>query len=380
MKRISIPFAHGLLASSAFVLFLLIPIVGRAVPLDIVVTNNNGDNSPGSLGDAINQINANVDGGTIDLSAIAGQTIDLTAPLPALNAGVTILNTGSLVSINGDGISQVFDASSSITADITGVAVYDASVTGTSNLVVDNNGPLYVIGSYQTGNSVSILSDQLTISDSTLQLSAGAGLNSGAAGVGGAVGTGNYTVGGSFNAPGGSGQNTAVGGGDGGSAAVSTGPLTVTSGSALNLLGGAGASGGDAGTGGAAYSTYYAQGSTFTSGDGGDQNQAGNGGDSGSEAVTAGAVSLDDSSINLEANAGGNGGNAGSGGDVDFGGGNGAPDSAVTTGNGGVSNVGGNGGAGSSVDVNLSSPARAARSRVRPKGAAVGHEIGRAHV
>ncbi len=70
-------------------------------PLTVTVTTTAGDTSAGSLGDAINQINASPCGGTINLSGIAtGTTITLTGNLPYITQSVTIL--GNNVNVSGN--------------------------------------------------------------------------------------------------------------------------------------------------------------------------------------------------------------------------------------------------------------------------------------
>ena len=83
------------------VLFLLNPFqsVQACTAIAVNVTTTAGDTSAGSLGDAINQINANCGGGTINLSGLpANSVIYLSQNLPYITQSVTILGSGVTVS------------------------------------------------------------------------------------------------------------------------------------------------------------------------------------------------------------------------------------------------------------------------------------------
>ncbi len=96
-----------------FTIFFLLPLVivnlllsGPLLATIIQVTSNDGGMADGSLNAALQQA---LDGDTIDCSPIAGQTISLSARLPALGPSFTILGSG--VTIDGGSSIPVFSSS-----------------------------------------------------------------------------------------------------------------------------------------------------------------------------------------------------------------------------------------------------------------------------
>ncbi len=347
------------------------PASASCLPVTVTVANNQGDNSSGSLGDAINQVNANGScGGVINLSGISGQTISLSAGLPTLAEGVTILNSGTPVminAVNGSNTYQVFNVTS-VPANITGVQVNDGSLIGTGN-VSASNGTLQFNGSSNSGNPVTVSSSSLTVSNSTLGLNGGSGTPNGGAG-----GAANLNVSGNTSVDpstvtitGGNGTDNNSGDGGAGGAA------TATIGS-LNLAGDLGGP-----------STYQ-----VTGGNGGNATGGiGNGGAGGDGIFTSsGAVSIDSSDFSAGGGGGGssftsiggNGGNANVsiGTDLNITASKNLSMFAVVGGLGGVNNgtgIGGNGGtaslpAGGAVSVDSSIVGAVGGSAVSGNGSA----------
>ena len=103
------PRGRGLLRYGWVLAALSFPFLAQA---DILVTNSNS-NGAGSLADAITQANA-APGSTITF-AITNSTITLTAPLPAINASVTV-NGGTGNTVSGNNAVQVFFVNSGTVA------------------------------------------------------------------------------------------------------------------------------------------------------------------------------------------------------------------------------------------------------------------------
>ncbi len=304
------------------------------VPLNVTVTSNEGDNSPGSLGDAINQINANAPcGGTIDLSSLSGQTIILSSDLPTLTQSVTFTNSGASVVINGGNSYQVFN-SAGVSLAISGVQVVDGNLTGTGD-VSSPVGTVQFNGSAASGNPVSLSSNSLSLSNSTLALEGGSGAPNGGAG-----GSADLSVTGSMSADpstltvaGGTGADNSGGDdGAGGAATVNVGSLILagdTGGlSTYQVAGGnGGTASGTSGNGGAGgdaiftssgpVSVYYT-GLNLTGGTGGDS-AGGVGGSGGSAALmTGGPLTVDSGLVSVGGGTGGSshGGDGGNGGNA----------------------------------------------------------------
>jgi len=301
----------GLIASICPSEALASPVVGA--PITITV----GDNSTATLVNAINQINSNSPyGGVIDLSPISGQTISLNANLPTFTQGVTFLNGGSNVVIDGGNSYQVFNSNGG-TIVPTGVQIVDGSLTGEGNVSIHN--PLQVNGSSSSGNPVSLTSTTLAVTGSTLTLTGGTGTPNGGAG-----GSANLNVSGDLsvdpsnvNLTGGDGADNNSGDAGAGAAATATvGSLELTGGSTYTVTGGNGghATGatGNAGQGGDAIFTSTgavsidASTMTLNGGSGGqdDQTTAGMGGNGGQASYTADSLNVVNGS-NLSVNGGG---------------------------------------------------------------------------
>ncbi|HJT24961.1 MAG TPA: hypothetical protein VJ873_10305, partial [bacterium] len=119
----------GRVLLSPVLLFLLSPFssLWACTPITVNVTTAAGDTSAGSLGDAINQINANgTCGGTIDLSAIAGQTVNMSGDYAFVTQSVTIL--GNNVILNGQNAYQGLSLGGGVSS-VSGMSVSIANLS-----------------------------------------------------------------------------------------------------------------------------------------------------------------------------------------------------------------------------------------------------------
>lgn len=339
-----------------------------ALGVDVTTTADNGSNSSptaGSLRAAILQVNTVGSGAqTINCTPIAGGTIHLAAPLPAIAlsaAGetVNIVTAGSAVTVDGGGNKSIFSIAQ---GDVTlsnfnlqnglskGGNGGDGLVAGGGG--AGGGGGLYV---HHTG-SVSL--SNVVFTNNTAQggngglYNAAGGSGGGGGGYGGGNGGSSTTDalrtggGGGGNAGGGSGSSAdavagsdgtglgGAGGGFGGGTASNGGNAAGVSGSfAGGAAGGGAVAGGGAGSG--ANGAAGASGGTGGNGFGNTSTGYGGGGGGGGQAAVLPAGT----------GAGGGGGNGGPGG-LDGGGGGGyaAPGPTGTGGEGGFGAGGGAGG------------------------------------
>ncbi len=227
---------------------IFLPSVSPALTLTVLnpteVTTNQDTSNPGqvSLRGAINYADSNPGSTITFLPSLAGQTISLTSPLPALSANVTIDGLGATqLSVKGTGVASVFVVSSGVTATISGLTITGGgSATGSlrvSGAGVANSGILTLSGDTVTGNTTYLSgggvynTGMLTVLDSTIsnnQAAWGAGIaNSGTLDVEGSTFAGNMAVG--NNGRSGLGGGGAGGGGAGlGGALFNSGSGTAT--------------------------------------------------------------------------------------------------------------------------------------------------------
>lgn len=114
----------GVTAAALGLAGLAVATPAAAAPIECEVTTAAGDNSAGSLGDCINQTNANAGADTIvfDLVAMGSDTITLTADLPVILEDVTITGPGSGDLTISSAIGGLFEVSiSADAAEITGL-------------------------------------------------------------------------------------------------------------------------------------------------------------------------------------------------------------------------------------------------------------------
>ena len=259
----------------------------------IQVTSNDGGNGDGTLNVALQQA---VDNDTIDCSPIAGQTIDLSSPLPAIGqsttsspSSITILGSG--VTIDGGSTHPVFSLAQG-SATITDFIIQNGLSQGGAGGAGQTGG-----GGGTGGGGALYIHSGTTMTVSTMSLNTNQA-------IGGAGGAGN--IGGSGGGGGG------FGGGAGGSA-------TRTGTSAGSGGGGGGNNGGaHGGTIGAGSPNTF---STFAGGGGGGEipgSRAGNGGSVAATATTP-AHTGGLGGLGSPNNGAGAGGGAGSGGSGLFG-------------------------------------------------------------
>jgi len=270
-----------------------------------VTTNDGGLGTPGGLNVALQSA---LDGDTIDCSPISGQTINLSARLPALVPAITILGSG--VTIDGGGTIPIFSLAQS-SSTITNFTLQNAISQGGAGGFGKTGG-----GGGTGGGGALFINSGATMTISAMSL------NSNQA-IGGAGGAGSVPIGG----PGGGGGGF---GGGGGGDMIHTGTGGASGGGGGNN---GGVAGGTVGAGSPnAFSTYAG------AGGGGEipvaTHPAGSGGTVAATATTpatsGGPGGL--GSANNGAGAGGGGGSGGSGS---------AGSNAIDTGGTGVGGRGG---------------------------------------
>lgn len=307
-----------------------------ALGIDVSTTADNGsDSSPtaGSLRAAIIQVNTVGTGvQTIDCTPIAGGTINLAAPLPAIALStssdtVTIQNSGATVTVNGGGSKPIFSiAQGDISvANLSLQNGFSKGGDGGDGIVpggggAGGGGALYV---HHTG---SVTLSSVAFSNNMAQGGNGGSYN-GAGGAGG--GGGGYGGGNGGSATVAVGRSGGGGGGHaGGGSGSSTNGIPGSSGTGL-AGGGGGFGGAVASDGGSAAGVS----STFTGGSAGGGVVAGGGAGSGANGTTGGS--------------GGTGGNGFGNSSTGYGGGGGGGgDTAVLPAGSGAGGGGGNGGPG----------------------------------
>src|ERR1041384_7594691 len=175
----------SLLLSVSGLSFIPHKALAACAPVTATVTNTAGDQSAGSLGDAINQVDASPCGGVIDLSPISGGTINLTASLPAVSQSVTILGSG--VTVNGSS-RQFFDVQngsvSLLGLNFSGAMAVSIGGAGTNVAVSGANaysGGTSVAGtavlSVGADNSLGSTATTLTLDGADLRTTAGVSFN-----------------------------------------------------------------------------------------------------------------------------------------------------------------------------------------------------------
>jgi len=187
------------------------------------IVNMTSDSGPGSLRDAITQVNTSTDPGNTITFSVTG-TITLTSALPAINKPVAITGptSGAGVTVSGGNAVQVFVVNSGVTASISNLTIANGGAFSGGGIA--NNGTLTVTNSTLSGNRASIggggieNGGTLTVANSTLS---GNGANDGGGGIVNQVGS-TLTVTNSTL----SGNNTATRGVGGG--IENSGTLTVT--------------------------------------------------------------------------------------------------------------------------------------------------------
>jgi hypothetical protein len=108
------------------------------------VTNTFDDGSSGSLRWAVNQVNTN-GGGTIDMSAVSGQTITLSnGQLEFTGSNATEID-GFGSAVDGGGVTRVFQVDSGASLTIFSLTISDGSTTG-NGAAINNAGTLDVEG------------------------------------------------------------------------------------------------------------------------------------------------------------------------------------------------------------------------------------------
>lgn len=272
---------------------------------------------------------------------VAGTTINLAAPLPAVNASVAFQNTNSSpVTINGQNLYQIFSVATGtvsfenlvlangISTGGAGGAGYGGGGGGTGG-----GGGLYVQdGAAVTLTNISFTSNQAHGGAGGAGVATSSGGGGGGGFGGGAGGAASATI-----AGGGGGGNP--GGGAGGSSSSATG--TNAAGNSLGGAGG-GATGGAGGT-----ANGHTAGASGAAGGGGGAGAGANGGDAGAGGGTGGAGTGTGSSFGGGGGGGGAIGKAGGAGTGTGGGGGAGGVGAAGAAGGAGGTLGGGGGGGS---------------------------------
>jgi outer membrane autotransporter protein len=303
-------------------------------PITINVTNTDEGASAGSLGAALAAVNANGNcGGAIDLSAVSGETIQLSSGFPTLSHGVTFMNNG----MNGNtvlmGLGAIGAGTSVVVSGVLSVDSNNLSILGGAGAVNGGSG----------GTALLSVVGHMSVDPSAVTVAGGDGADnpSGNGGDGGdaAVTVGSLDLVGSGGvsstyqvAGGDAGNSTGVtgNGGRGGDASFGTDGAVLLDDGQLSVMGGRGgsdgASGGIQGQGGDAsvsigsdLTMLDASNLIVTGGTGGTESGVGTGGACGSASLSVqGAVSMDSSNIYVMNNVGGSSvsGTGGNGGDA----------------------------------------------------------------